>query len=132
MDLLDFFRGVYPWGKLHRLIGQLPWWSKYKLLIADDDEYAEQARAVAGRDGSRPTRPKLTEWDPNRELAAEMRDGFARLEAAIANTAANRKKGSQPVKPKPTLRPLTAAQRAEKRADYQVHLDIVKQVLPGR
>lgn len=130
MDLLDFFRGAYPWDKLYRLIGQLPWWSKYKLLLGDDDEYAEAARAQQGDGSSGTRRPKLAEWDPNRELGAELRDGFARLEAAIANS--NRKKGTQPVKPKPALRPMTAAQRAEQRADYQVHLDIVKQVLPGR
>lgn len=131
MDLLDFFRGVYPWGKLYRLIAQLPWWSKYKLLLADDDEYAEQVRAATGG-GTGSRRPSLTDWDPHRELVAELRDGFAGMQAAIANAAANRKKGSQAVKPKPTPRPKTAAQRAEQRADYQVHLDIVKQVLPGR
>jgi len=130
MDLLDFFRGVYPWDKLYRLIGQLPWWSKYKLLLADDDEYAEASRAQQSGGASETRRPKLAEWDPNRELAAELRDGFARLEAAIANS--NRKKGSQPVKPRPTPRPLTAAQRADRRADYETHLAIVKQVLPGR
>lgn len=109
----------------------MPWWSKYKLLLADDDEFAEQARGATGGSGSTGVRrPKLVEWDPHRELVAELRDGFAGVQAAIANT--NRKKGSQPIKPKPALRPFTAAQRAERRADYQVHLDIVKQVLPGR
>lgn len=129
MDLLDWFRGVYPWRKLERLIGQLPWWSKYKLLLADDDEYAEQVRALSGGSaGSR--RPTMAEWDPHRELVAELRDGFAQVQAAIANS--NRTKGSQAVKPKPVPRPKTATQRADARADYAVHQDIVKQVLPGR
>lgn len=75
-------------------------------------------------------RPRLTEWDPVEELRAELRDLGSRVEAAIAN--ANRPKGRRPYRPKPAARPLTAAQRAERRADYATHLDIVAKVLPSR
>lgn len=127
MDLLDWFRQVHPWGKLYRLLDQLPKWSRYKLLLADDDDLAELARTDApGTSGDR--RLRLSEWDPVEELRAELRDLGARVEAAIAN--ANRPKGKRPIRPKPSPRPMTAAQRAERRADYHAHLDIVAKVLP--
>jgi hypothetical protein len=127
MDLLDYFRGVYPWGKLYRLLDQLPKWSRYKLALADDDELADLAHAAAG-DGGRGGRPRLSDWDPVEELRAEIRDGVGRIEAAIANS--QRPKGKNPIRPKPSPRPMTAAQRAVRRADYATHQDIVSRVLP--
>lgn len=126
---MDFFRGVYPWRKLYRLIDRLPKWSNYKLGLADDDELAELAHA-AQSDSARGGRLRLREWDPLEELRAELRDGIARVEAAIANS--QRPKGKNPIRPKPSPRPVTAAQRVSRRADYHTHLDIVSRVLPGR
>lgn len=47
----------------------------------------------------------------------------------MANAAPRTKKG-RTVKPKPAARPMTAAQRADRRAEYQTHLSIVEAVLP--
>lgn len=104
----------------------MPKWSRYKLLLADDDELAELARGAGSGPAARG--PRLADWDPVEELRAELRDTASRIEAAIAN--ANRPKGKQPIRPKPAARPLTAAQRADRRADYTTHLDIVAKVLP--
>lgn len=108
----------------------MPKWSRYKLLIADDDELAEQARAVPVSGPARGGRVRLSEWDPVDELRAELRDLASRVEAAIANSV--RPKGKQPARPKPAPRPMTAAQRADRRADYITHQDIVSKVLPAR
>lgn len=127
MDLLDWFRQVHPWGKLFRLLDRLPWWSQYKLAIADDDELAELAHE-AGATNKKASTPKLAEWNPVREVIVEVRDAATRIEAAVANSV--RGKGRNPVRPKPSARPLTAAQRVDRRADYADHLSIVKKVLP--
>lgn len=107
----------------------MPKWSRYKLALADDDELADLTH-TAHTGGKQAGRLRLTEWDPVDELRAEIRDLGARLEAAIANT--NRPKGKNPYRPKPSPRPMTAAQRAARRADYAIHQDIVSRVLPGR
>ena len=112
---------------MFRLLDRLPWWSQYKLALADDDELADLAHD-AGATGSSSSRPRLAEWNPTREIVAEVRDAAARIESAVANSV--RGKGRKAVRPRPAARPLTAAQRAERRADYADHLSIVKQVLP--
>lgn len=105
----------------------MPWWSQYKLAIADDDELAELAQA-SRTDAPAAAQPKLREWNPTREIVAEVRDAAARIEAAVANS--QRRKGSKAIRPKPAARPLTAAQRVDRREDYAAHVSIVKQVLP--
>jgi hypothetical protein len=129
LDLLDWFRQVHPWGKLFRLLDRLPWWSQYKLAIADDDELATLVRETGTPDPDTGTKqPKLSEWNPIREIVVEVRDAASRIEAAVANSA--RRKGSKAIRPKPAARPLTAAQRVERREDYAAHLSIVEAVLP--
>lgn len=46
----------------------------------------------------------------------------------VANST--RGKRGKAVKPKPAARPMTAAQRVERRIEYAEHLSVVEQVLP--
>lgn len=102
----------------------LPRFSRYHLARADDDDLA----AVEARLGlAAPSRPSLAAWDAHQDLIATMRDEFAALRALLI--AVNSPKGKAP-KVKPTPRPITAAQRAERRAEKTAHDHIVAQVTP--
>lgn len=63
-----------------------------------------------------------------REIVAEVRDAASRIEAAVANST--RGKRGKAIRPKPAARPMTAAQRVERRSEYAEHLSIVDRVLP--
>lgn len=129
LDLLDFFAGRYTWDKLVRLISQLPWWSRYQLATADDDDAAsaqlerEDEAREEGRAPAKPTRPQLSRWDPFEELRADMVDGFNNL---AATTAGNRKK------PKRAPRPETGRDRAQRARDHAEVTDLFDIFAPGR
>lgn len=56
LDILDFFRGILPWGKLHRMLGRLPQGSQYWAARADDDEAADQY--LDTEDAKKPRKPQ--------------------------------------------------------------------------
>lgn len=64
------------------------------------------------------------------DLKATMIDGFTLVQLAIASQ--NIPKGKSAPKFKPSPRPKTAWQRAEKRRAEEMHRDIVAAVLPPR
>lgn len=127
---MDFFAGHYTWAKLFRLLGQLPWHSRYQLAIADDDEYqarileVEQDDDAAGPATPGRTRPPLRSWDQHEDLRATLVDGFNSLLAAQAG-----KKGK---KPKPTPRPETGRDRAKRARDAATVSELFEAFTPGR
>lgn len=114
MDILDFFSGDLPWGKFHRLLLRLPWYSDYKRALEDDAEFwrdhyshitdPEELSAVPGE------RPSLTGWDEYRELAAELKDQIA--QQTISLLSPHIPKGKPKPKFKPVPRPKPARIRA--------------------
>lgn len=74
-----------------------------------------------------PRPPRLTEFGPEVQALAEIRD----LQAAILAVLV-RANGGKPQKPKPYPRPVTALQKLKLRMRYSRHLDLVRRVLPGR
>ena len=70
----------------------------------------------------------LAEWTEMDDLRATLIDGFTLVQLAIA--AANTPKGKRVPRFRPTPRPKTAWQRAQRRRDEAAHRDICAQVLP--
>lgn len=114
LDLLDFFRGELPWGKLQRLMLRLPWYSDYKRALEDDEEFwtdhyarVEDPEELAQSGGERPS---LAAWDEWRELAADLKDQIA--QQTISLLGPHVPKGKPKPKFKPVARPKPARVRA--------------------
>jgi hypothetical protein len=130
IDLLDFVRGVLPWGKFHRMVELLPEFGRYKLAVADDDDLAEQV--VARRNG-RPA-PKaggvsLQAWSPDREQTANLVDVLVSIRQQIL--AGQLKKGKKPPQVAPAPRPRTALQRAEQKRNRSHSAHLRSKLLPN-
>ncbi|GEL19364.1 hypothetical protein [Pseudonocardia asaccharolytica] len=97
--------------------------------MADDDELHDARAPAAGR-GSGRRGPALESWSALDELRADLADGFNLVQHAIV--AVNTPKGKPRPKFTPARRPKTAADRALRRQQLQVHEEIVAAVLPSR
>lgn len=116
---------------------RLPWWSEFKKELDSDDEVAKQWAAqfeLEDLDEMQAAAPKpsLQDWDPWRDLAANISDRLG--EVIVATLLPHSKKGKKPtVKPSP--RPKTARQaaldarmKALEQADAD---DIIAQMMGG-
>lgn len=129
-DLLDFFRGARPWGQLMRLVDHMPAWSRTGRAMADDDDlhaYRQRRLVEAGVKARRP--PRLTEWTEFDELIQTMQDIGTSIRVTIAQSVTP--KGKPAPSFKPGRRPMTAGDRAEKRADRETVQDIIALALPN-
>lgn len=127
LDLLDFFRGKYPWGKLLRLLEMLPTTSKYITKQRNDEEYIEQLVEM-GVDFTA-TGGDLTE------------DGYGPLEARVDNlvdavfhlehtlVAVN---GGKPGSFKGVKRPRNAIDKYLEKAREKRHADLIDEVAAAR
>lgn len=122
MDLLDFFRGVHPWGKLERLLPALPSSSRYAAARASDDErvfayldeHGEPRRGGAG---------PLDEWSP---LVERMQRVIEALDVQTASLV--RVLGGTSSDPRPGARPSTSLDRWRERQWMRTHDDLVAEV----
>lgn len=113
LDLLDFLRGHHPWGKLLRLVEQLPRGSRYQAARAEDDEIAEQWLEMFGDEElDKPSPPSFVGYDLKVEALLNLTDSIQELHATLV--AANAKGGKRP-KVRPSRRPVTAIQTAQRR-----------------
>lgn len=107
MDLLDFFRGVHTWRRLHTLIAGFPPRSRTELAQLADDEFIEaHLDQIPERSGP----PRLAEYGPVE----------ARLDRLTGAAEALFKLVADVVKAKPQLPPPprpaeTAVARARRR-----------------
>lgn len=107
LDILDFFRGRLPWGKLLRLVERLPTASEYRNLALKDRGLAEMLLAEEAQD---PEYHRLDEGELDLPFTDEtptyqqLRNVTDLLRQLIYVTAANAK--AQP--PEPSPRPETA------------------------
>lgn len=125
-DLLDYFRGARPWAQLDRYVRRLPSWSETKRAMADDDELQRYREEHAPKTSARRP-PRLTEWTLADELFAALADTTNAICVAVGQSVSPRGKGP---KFKPGRRPLTAAERAERRRDRDTIAEIVSIMLP--
>lgn len=130
MNIFDYFEGVRPWAQLVRFVNHLPSYSATGRAMADDDdlaEWREQQMTPAERArGPRP--PRITEWTLADELLATMADMTTALRTTLV--ALQTPKGKQAPKFKPMRRPLTAAERVEKRRELQTVAEIISIARP--
>lgn len=125
VDLLDFIRGVHPWGKLLRLAGQLPASSRYQAALADDDDAVREYLSVVGEDhdervrsGEIPRRPRtMAGWSEELAGIADMVDAVNQLHATLSQV--NSKSGTRP-KVARYPRPVLAVDRARRERDLTV------------
>lgn len=112
-----------------RLLGQLPWHSRYQLALADADEYQAEILAHEEQSGqnqpetSGSGRPNLRRWSPDDELQAILVDGF--------NTLITAQSGKKK-KVKPTPRPETGRERAKRARDSATMNELFDTFSPGR
>lgn len=109
VDLLDFFRGVHPWRKLHALVMGLPGTSRTKAAMAMDDDMVVGLPDEAFR-GAKVSPPALTEYSPE---AARLDRLVYAVETLIATTVSVA--GAKATEPKYPLTPVTAFEREKKR-----------------
>lgn len=121
IDLAQLWRGR-RWRLLLNLIEHLPRGSAFAEAVAEDDDLAD-------RNAVRPTRrrsPPVSEFTPDVELLAAVHDRIGNLITVVAATSGSKK----PPKPKPWPRPVTAAERAERRRAKSDFNDIVAVFAP--
>lgn len=123
--MLDFFRGVYSWAKLDRLIDRLMRMprSQTQLDMAEDDEAAEEYLAEHGDKESASSRPSLAVWSPEVEYLAGVVDRLGEVVAAVVASA-----GNKPPRIKPLPRPKSAFDRARERRAWRRHDALVAEV----
>lgn len=127
LDLLDWFRGRHPWGKLLRLAAGLPAHSRYKAAAVDDDDIAE---AIADREpDTTELRMTTAGWTPERSLLTCLVDAVGYLTAVTI--AVNSRNGKVPEVPR-LPRPVTALERHHERQVQAVREMVLDQLLPGR
>jgi hypothetical protein len=112
------------WRRLLNLIDRLPRNSAYIAAVAADDDVAD---AIAQRDDGDQVgqRRELTDWTADVELLSMLYDRVGEL---IQATVASR--GVRPTRLQPAPRPVTALERARRRARIRQHDDLVARVLP--
>lgn len=127
MDLLDFFRGHLSAAAVLDFIDWLPRHSAYHTMLSEDDELAE-AILNADDEPDKASPPRLTEFGTVEEKLAEISDGVRVLTAVVANWGSGKK-----IKPpKPSPRPVTAAQRMRARHAREQHEWLKSELLPHK
>ncbi|MEW1964635.1 hypothetical protein AB0302_04465 [Micrococcus sp. NPDC078436] len=107
MDLLDFFRGVHSWRRLHTLIQGLPPRSRMELAQLDDDEFIEaHLDQIPEKSGP----PRLSEYGPVEQRLDRLTGATEALFKLVADVV--KAKPKMPAAPRPAE---TALQRARKR-----------------
>lgn len=122
LDLLDFFRGEHPWGKLLRLLDQMPVTSKYIIAQRADDDYVQRL-VDSGIDLN--AKQEMTE------------DGYGPIEARLDNLADSvnavrhallQVAGEKPGNFTRVERPVNAIQKFKEKARLKRHYDLLDEV----
>lgn len=137
LDLGELWR-ARRWQTLLDVIDRLPGHSHYSAAVANDEEYAEMiARAMAERKraGEAPedNGPRMTGWTPEVAALTNLLDAVNGVRYAVVATQLGKKAGDPP---KPSRRPVTALEKAMRRAEYKrrqaAHESLVARVLPQK
>ena len=94
MDLLDHWRGRLPWGRLVRLLGQLP----------PESRWATALRAEASESDESPPDPARVPWGLREELLAQLIDATREVAWVVAQTNSTKRIPH----PEPLQRPTSA------------------------
>lgn len=122
--MLDFFRDRLSAQAILDYLNHLPRTAAYHTAVAEDEDLAER---LAEEPPSPHRPPPFTEFGPDVQVLAEVRDLLANLIAVTVKAS-----GGKPATVKPYPRPESAVQRHRRRRRYEQHLALVDRVLPGR
>lgn len=137
VDLGNLWR-ARRWTKLLDLIDHLPSHSHYSAAVMNDEEHAKllaEAHAKKKKDGGQEEDrgPSLTTWTPEVAVLTQVLDAVNSVRYAVVAVQAGKKAGDPP---KPARRPVTALERAMRRAEYNrrkaAHESLVARVLPQK
>lgn len=110
VDILDFFRGRWPWSKLLRLIARLPDHGHYKAALAHDESNPAMWALLAQR--APDPAPTMLGW--TREVALLVGILEAVHQVSGVTIAVNTESGHMP-EPVRIPRPVTALQKFQQR-----------------
>lgn len=137
VDLGDLWRSR-KWQTLLDIIDRLPSHSHYTATMANDEEYARmvaEAMAERKRNGeeAKDDGPALTTWTAEMAMMTNILDAVNGVRYAVVAVQAGKKAGEPP---KPARRPVTALEKAMRRAEYDrrqsAHESLVARVLPHK
>lgn len=109
LDLLDFFRGRHPWGKLARLLGHLRDGSAYWTATARDRDLA-QALAEKNKGNKKASPMPLSEMNTTNQLLVALVDGMGLLVQRIEQLGGAK---TRPPRLLPVERPAVAKARED-------------------
>ena len=137
LDLGELWR-ARKWQTLLDIIDRLPSHSHYAATMANDEEYARMvAEAITERknrgESTEDKGPALTTWTAEMAALTNILDAVNSVRYAVVAVQAGKKAGEPP---KPARRPVTALEKAMRRAEYNrrksVHEALVARVLPHK
>lgn len=137
-DLGELWR-ARRWRTLLNLIDHLPSHTYYAEAVSNDEEHADMiAKAEAARrENGQPEEkwtPPLRSWTPEMGKLTEILDAVRGLNFTLIAVNSEKGKAGQP--PPPSPRPMTAIDKARKRADYhrrlESHKSLVARMLPKK
>lgn len=137
VDLGEFWR-ARRWQSLLDTIDRLPGHSHYSAAIANDEEHAKlvaetMAKRKAAGEQDEDRGPALTGWTPEVAVLTQVLDAVNAVRYAVVAVQAGKKAGEPP---KPARRPITALEKAMRRAEYErrktAHESLVARVLPHK
>jgi hypothetical protein len=120
--MYGFFRDELDARTFLDYVEHLPRTSAYHAAVADDDELAEM---LADQPEAASSPPRLSEFGPDVQVLAEIRDLLASLIGVQIARA-----GKKPKKIKPYPRPVSAIERVRKRRQYATHRSLVERLKP--
>lgn len=106
------------------LIDHLPRSSYFAEAMLADEEFAAQ---IAAMPDSPSSGERVSEWSPIREGLARVEDAVRFLQATVIASV-----GVKPPTVTPTVRPITAVDRARVNKRREDHIALVRRVLPDQ
>lgn len=126
LDLGELWRS-HQWGRILRLINQLPQASRYYAAVATDEEHvALLVKAQEGQPAQKHS-PPMSQWTQEADVLASIHDGIQHLIGVTIATSGNKAPAT-----KPYPRPETAFDSIRRDQRLEKHLSIVERVKAAR
>lgn len=126
LDLGELW-GSRRWGKILRLINQLPQASRYYAAVANDEEHvALLVKAQEGQPAKKHT-PPMSQWTQETDVLAGIYDGIQHLIGVTVAVSGNKAPATVPY-----ARPETAFDKVRENQKMQKHQAVVDRVRKAR
>lgn len=126
LDLGELWRS-HQWGRILRLINQLPQASRYYAAVANDEEHvALLVKAQEGQPARKHT-PPMSQWSQEVDVLASIHDGIQHLIGVTVAVSGNRAPTAVPYS-----RPETAFDKIRENQKMEKHQAVVDRVRKAR